>query len=309
MNAICDECGSILRTVSADKDVKETKDRDKLDGTSDGGGSFVVLSEREDRAAKQSLTATTITVPAKAIPTAVSGLRAKNYSASARLNTTARLQRLIDSEAEQTTTDVTAPAECLLCVECAAEVQLRLETALADARRERDAYAAHLTALDSNCDSNNNHDDKNVDSKDDETLLRETLTEYSRLQDASRYVASQLADAERELADLDRQETQYWADVNALQLQAINISAHHASMLSTKAIAKAQLNRLESTNVYNDAFYIWHDGPFASINGFRLGRLPNQPVEWSEINAALGQALLLVDVLASKLRFVFKGLV
>lgn len=42
-------------------------------------------------------------------------------------------------------------------------------------------------------------------------------------------------------------------------------------------------------NVANDAFHIWHAGPFGTINGFRLGRLSVEQVEWHEINAALGQ--------------------
>jgi beclin 1 len=32
------------------------------------------------------------------------------------------------------------------------------------------------------------------------------------------------------------------------------------------------LNQLKRTNVMNDAFYIWYDGPFGTINGFRLGK-------------------------------------
>ena len=60
----------------------------------------------------------------------------------------------------------------------------------------------------------------------------------------------------------------------------------------------AHLERLRHTNVYNDAFHIWHEGPFATISGFRLGRTPACPVEWDEINAAWGQAVLLLHTLA-----------
>eukprot|EP00959_Pyramimonas_sp_CCMP1952_P076087 1590125-Pyramimonas_sp.AAC.1 len=35
---------------------------------------------------------------------------------------------------------------------------------------------------------------------------------------------------------------------------------------------------LRRTSVYNDAFHIWHSGPFGTINNFRLGRLPSAPV-------------------------------
>lgn len=60
----------------------------------------------------------------------------------------------------------------------------------------------------------------------------------------------------------------------------------------------AHLDRLRRTNVYNDAFHIWHDGPFATISGFRLGRTSAVPVDWDEINAAWGQAVLLLHTLA-----------
>ena len=35
---------------------------------------------------------------------------------------------------------------------------------------------------------------------------------------------------------------------------------------------------LKRTNVLNDAFPIWHDGEFGTINNFQLGRLPKIPV-------------------------------
>jgi len=84
------------------------------------------------------------------------------------------------------------------------------------------------------------------------------------------------------------------------------------------------LEKLERTNVYNDAFCIGHDGVFGTINGLRLGRVPGVPVcisqlplkddkadpllqvEWAEINAAWGQTLLLLYTIARKLDFTFE---
>lgn len=43
-------------------------------------------------------------------------------------------------------------------------------------------------------------------------------------------------------------------------------------------VVQSQLELLKRTNVLNDAFHIWHDGEFGTINNFRLGRLPNVPV-------------------------------
>ena len=60
----------------------------------------------------------------------------------------------------------------------------------------------------------------------------------------------------------------------------------------------AHLKRLQQTNVYHDVFRIWHDGPFGTIGGFRLGRTTEAPVEWDEINAAWGQTVLLLKTMA-----------
>ena len=48
----------------------------------------------------------------------------------------------------------------------------------------------------------------------------------------------------------------------------------------------------------NEVFHINCDGVFGLISGFRLGRTSAQPVEWDEINAAWGQAVLLLHTLA-----------
>ncbi|KAJ8552519.1 hypothetical protein ON010_g10027 [Phytophthora cinnamomi] len=69
--------------------------------------------------------------------------------------------------------------------------------------------------------------------------------------------------------------------------------------------ASDMLRRLQRYNVCNDVFHIWHDGLFGTINGLRLGRLPSKPVEWVEINAALGQAVLLLATIADRANFEF----
>lgn len=59
--------------------------------------------------------------------------------------------------------------------------------------------------------------------------------------------------------------------------------------------------------MYNDAFCIGHDGVFGTVNGLRLGRVPGVNVEWAEINAAWGQALLLLYTIARKVDFTFES--
>lgn len=66
------------------------------------------------------------------------------------------------------------------------------------------------------------------------------------------------------------------------------------------------LEKLKKTNVFNSTFHIWHKGHFGTINNFCLGRLPLVPVAWSEINAAWGQAALLLSALARKINLTFE---
>jgi beclin len=46
-----------------------------------------------------------------------------------------------------------------------------------------------------------------------------------------------------------------------------------AAIRAAYANDAAVLEKLERTNVYNDAFCIGHDGVFGTINGLRLGRV------------------------------------
>ncbi len=64
-------------------------------------------------------------------------------------------------------------------------------------------------------------------------------------------------------------------------------------------------HRLKRTNVYDDTFHISYDGHFGTINGFRLGKLQSLNVEWTEINAALGQVVLLLHTIARQCNFKF----
>ena len=72
--------------------------------------------------------------------------------------------------------------------------------------------------------------------------------------------------------------------------------------VSAAGAERQRLAAIKCSGVYNVAFYIWHEGPFGTINNFRLGRLPRlaRPVEWSEINAAWGQAAFLLATVAAK---------
>ena len=115
----------------------------------------------------------------------------------------------------------------------------------------------------------------------------------------------------------------FWRAYNSQQLRAAEQTSQLAALRAAYVADSTTLEKLERTNVYNDAFRIGHDGVFGTINGLRLGRVPGVPVsrivsalycsiqadfqvEWAEINAAWGQTLLLLYTIARKLDFSFE---
>ena len=88
--------------------------------------------------------------------------------------------------------------------------------------------------------------------------------------------------------------------INQLQYELDSINEHLDSISTEELRVCSNMKKLMQMNAINDAFFIWYSGPFATINNFRLGNLPAKPVEWTEINAALGQAVLAVAVVAQR---------
>ena len=119
-------------------------------------------------------------------------------------------------------------------------------------------------------------------------------------------VQEELRKEEERKKTLDAEEEQYWQDFNQYQRQMLELQDEQISVEYKLQYSSEQLHRLRKTSVINSAFHIWHNGLFGTINGFRLGRLTTVPVEWSEINAAWGQATLLLHTLAKKVKFEFK---
>ena len=70
----------------------------------------------------------------------------------------------------------------------------------------------------------------------------------------------------------------FWHAHNAQLLKRAEQTSQLAALRAAYAADLATLDKLERTNVYNDAFCIGHDGVFGTINGLRLGRVPGVPV-------------------------------
>lgn len=143
----------------------------------------------------------------------------------------------------------------------------KIDLEYGDALRERNSLLEKLKFLEDEEDSLDNQILLLRDKLKNQSLEDEYLMEEINLQELSQY------EFQNELRIL---QNQYETCLNNLDL-------------------------LRKTNIYNETFKISHNGPFGTINGLRLGSIHKTPVSWKEINAALGQVVLLLSLLTKQL--------
>ncbi|TNY21036.1 autophagy protein Apg6-domain-containing protein [Rhodotorula diobovata] len=196
-----------------------------------------------------------------------------------------------------------------LCTECVEVLLALLARHLDEAKKERDRLVGF---------------EKDVVRRRDEAVkaaggrdvdLREQLEkDIAKLRKAESHAIAELkaveaqkaaladdkAALDAEEAQLAQEEADFWRQ-HSLYLTERDALRDRESALETRlATGRRDLDKLQRTNVYNDAFCIGQEAGFGTINGLRLGRLPGVSVEWPEINAAWGHTLLLLHTVARK---------
>ncbi|ORY80329.1 autophagy protein Apg6-domain-containing protein [Protomyces lactucae-debilis] len=194
-----------------------------------------------------------------------------------------------------------------LCGECTELVIVGMNKEMAQLAHERDCYSSCLRKT---RESTPSEADCAKATQTLATLTKEQEMALAELKAAEREhaeVLAELAQLQRESAQLDEEEAQFWLHRNQKLAELAQAQNEQESVHVRYEHDARQLEKLQRTNVYNDVFCIGHDGHFGTINGLRLGRLPGHPVDWTEINAAWGLTLLLLQTMASKLEFEFRG--
>ncbi|KAK3310459.1 autophagy protein Apg6-domain-containing protein [Chaetomium strumarium] len=194
-----------------------------------------------------------------------------------------------------------------VCVECTELLLEELQKKLESTTRERDAYLAFLKDMQANAPTDEElraREEALRKAREAEAVARDEIRELEREKEA---LDAELLALEEESQKLDAQEEAFWRERNAFASRLADFQAERDSINSKFDHDSRQLEKLQRSNVYNDTFCISHDGTFATINGLRLGRLSAHPVDWPEINAAWGHALLLLVTVADKLGYRFEG--
>jgi len=191
-----------------------------------------------------------------------------------------------------------------LCEECTDTLLDELDSQLNITEKELESYKGLLTVLESNVNDDDSALDKQIKERqlEEETLLKE-LEVLEQQHEKVIKDKEAMIDEEKELME---KEELYWREYCKHQKSLMDFEDGRASVCCQLQYVECQLDKLRKTNVFNSTFHIWHKGHFGTINNFRLGRLPSVPVEWSEINSAWGQTVLLLHSLAKKIGITFK---
>ncbi|KAK3112530.1 Vacuolar protein sorting-associated protein atg6 [Teratosphaeriaceae sp. CCFEE 6253] len=217
---------------------------------------------------------------------------------SQQMETVARLFEILSARS-----DIDHP----ICSECTEMLLDGLQKRQAGVIRERDAYVEFVKQAQQDVPTDEEKAQTVRDLEDAREREEKALKELEALEAEKARMEAEIAALDAEAEELDEEEERFWQARNAFTAELTDYQEERDSLQNQLAHDTKLLESLQRTNVYNDTFCIGHDGVFGTINGLRLGRLTDHPVDWPEINAALGQALLLLVVVSEKLRYKIKG--
>ncbi|KAF2161964.1 hypothetical protein M409DRAFT_58733 [Zasmidium cellare ATCC 36951] len=194
-----------------------------------------------------------------------------------------------------------------ICSECTDLLLESLQKRQAGVTRERDAYVEFLKKAQQEIPTDEEKAKTKQDLEDARQREKRALEELEALEAEKARMEDEITALDIEAEQLDEEEEQFWRERNAFTAELSAFQEERDSLQNQLAHDSKVLEALKRTNVYNDTFCIGHDGTFGTINGLRLGRTPDQSVDWPEINAAWGQTLLLLTVVIEKLGIQLRG--
>lgn len=187
-----------------------------------------------------------------------------------------------------------------VCSECLKQVVAEVERLVEEAAEENRTYNEAYQRLQQEVE---NEEAVEAEISAMEQEEQELLAALEACKKEEQELLAELARQRQQEEQLQREEEDFWTRVAQYQLDLQDMEEERGATASAIRYASQELSRLRRSNVLNEMFQIAQDGPFGTINGFRMGRLHEQPVPWEEVNAAWGQACLLLDALVKKLRF------
>ncbi|KAF4749017.1 Beclin-1 [Perkinsus olseni] len=187
-----------------------------------------------------------------------------------------------------------------LCEPCAMDVVALWQRELALRRAELAEAELALAELDQQVAEGDEQDDDDDDVRALEAEIAGMEKELEELKDTSQELEARLETEEAEARVQLRREEYLHKETDDYIVELVGHEEATGSVKAQVEYTSAEISRLKRTSVLAMAFRIWHSGPFGSINGFRMGRVHDYQIPWSEINVGWGQMALLLDVIVRR---------
>ncbi|TYZ59450.1 hypothetical protein PybrP1_012789 [[Pythium] brassicae (nom. inval.)] len=195
---------------------------------------------------------------------------------------------------------VTTPA----CKECVDSMLLQIDSQAERARSDKRSFAGYLHSAGS---SMRNEEIEQVNERinyyeEELAALQENL---ALMEKERAEIHERQSSLSRDAAALAHEEALMWQELNELHFLDETFSDLRDGARATIDGIERQIASIQRINILADLFAISHNGPYATINSFRVGQVASAPVEWNEINAGLGEAALLLQTLANHIGLEF----
>jgi beclin 1 len=133
----------------------------------------------------------------------------------------------------------------------------------------------------------------------DDVAVEQVNEKIERVKSLRESVKSEVDLLHKEEFEFTQLESECLDLMNEYEMNLSTLGKEYNAGMRAIANIQTKLAELRRTNIYDDAFNIYYDGHYGTINNSRLGRLQSVPVDVADINAALGQCVHLLFSIAS----------
>lgn len=152
----------------------------------------------------------------------------------------------------------------------------------------------------------------NIEKKQEDLqkLECEIVEVQQQLQDL--YNTQSLSNMQREIISVKAYETKVietllMEKINMMEMKYTDLLEDVRSLDMDTERLETQLRRLSQLTCVNEMFHIWFEGPYGTINSFRIGYLrANDEKLIAQTDAGLGQAAMVIDTIASCSKYRFQ---
>ncbi|AET41582.1 beclin 1 Ecym_8304 [Eremothecium cymbalariae DBVPG len=192
-----------------------------------------------------------------------------------------------------------------ICQVCCELLMQKLKVEYEDAIKKRNSYSEFVVRLEKQKEKEDGTELKSSKTSNVNPLAEKNdlIAKLVALEEENDNLDREIEDVEQQLLKKEETETENIIKQNLKDLEHIYFIRDAQSLKNQYELTLNNLDRLRKTNIFNETFRISHSGPFGTINGLRLGGFSQVRVPWQEVNAAMGQLILLLATIANKIHY------